>query len=117
MQAGITITVASLLACISYEKHELTVDATKLATTENLHAQDQQRIADLGKELADQNNAVTALKAQQAVEQAQVATAIKKAQTQQQKGTTLLVSTGNQRPSTCEQAIPEVRAIIKGLQQ
>jgi len=57
------------------------------------------------------------LVAQQAVKQAQVTMAVAKAQTQQQKVVTLLAPTDNKKPSTCEQAMPHVRAIIKGLQQ
>jgi hypothetical protein len=117
LQAGVVITLAGLLVWIGVQKHELTDRADKLATAAKLHQQDQQRIADLGKKLADQNSAVSALVAQQAVKQAQVTSAVAKAQAQQRKVVTLLVPTDNKKPSTCEQAMPDVRSIIKGLQQ
>lgn len=117
MQAGVVITVAALLAMIAYQKHELRDKTDKLAKAAQLHSQDQQSIADLGKKLTDQNNAVTALQAQQATKQAEVTAALAKARTQQQKMVTLLAPTDNKKPSTCEQAMPDVRAIIKGLQQ
>lgn len=117
LQAGVVITIAGLLVFIAYQKHELKVKADQLVTAAALHSRDQQRIADLGKELTDQNNAVTALQAQQAAKQAQATASLAKAQTQQQKVVTLLASTDNKKLSTCEQAMPDVRAIIKGLQQ
>lgn len=117
LQAGVAVTVAGLLAMIAFQKHELKDSAEKLSKAAQLHVQDQQSIADLGRKLTDQNNAVTALQALQATQQAQVTAALAKAKTQQQKVVTLLAPTDNKKPFSCEQAMPDVRAIIKGLQQ
>lgn len=117
LQAGVVITVAGLSVLIGFQKHKLTDSVTKLATAARMHEQDQQSIADLGRKLTDQNSALAALVAQQAVKQTQVTAAMAKAQTQQQKVVTLLTPTDNKKLSTCEQAMPDVRAIIKGLQQ
>lgn len=111
------IFLLALVGTVVAQHEELAKDRVKLFNAAALHDADQGRIASLRKELSDQNDAVTALQAAQTQKEQTVERALVVAKVQQQKVVTLLASTENKKPSTCEEAMPDVKAILKELQQ
>lgn len=107
----------AVMGLIAYQNHELKNDKAKLTTAAMLHEADQGRIAYLSKSLQDQNDAVTAMQAAQAVKEQAMKKALAVAQTKQQRVVTLLAPTNDKRPSTCADAMPDVRTLLKGIQQ
>jgi predicted negative regulator of RcsB-dependent stress response len=114
------IEFAFLLAVVSvvaFQDYELKNDKAKLLTAAMVHDADQTRIASLAKQLQDQNDAVTALQVAHATKQQAVDKALVVAKVQQQKVTALLGPTNDKKVSTCQEAMPDVRTILKGLTQ
>jgi hypothetical protein len=113
--AVIAILALGVFACVQHV--ELDSDATKLVTASALHQEDTQRSAVLGKDITAQNDAVTALQASQTTKEQAVEKALVVAKVQEQKVAVLLAPTENKKPVSCEAAMPDVRAILKGLTQ
>jgi hypothetical protein len=114
------IEFAFLLAVVSvvaFQDYELKNNKAKLLTAATVRDADQTRIAYLSKTLQDQNDAVTALQAAQATKEQAVDKALVVAKVQQQKVTKLLAPTNEKKPASCKEAMPDVRAILKGLSQ
>jgi hypothetical protein len=116
-KAAEAILLLAVIGVIALQNHELKDYKAKLLTAAVVHDADQTRIASLAKELQDQNNAVTALQAGQEKKEQAVDKALVVAKVQQQKVTALLAPTNEKKVSTCEEAMPDVRNILKGLTQ
>jgi hypothetical protein len=109
--------ILALLA-FAYGQHlNLATAETKLATASTIHQLDTATIADLSKQLTDQNDAVTALQASQATKAQAVKDALAVAQAGQQKVVQLLAPTQYKTPVSCADAMPDVRSILKRLTQ
>jgi hypothetical protein len=111
------IALFRVICVIGFQNYELKNDKANLLTAAMVHEADQARIAYLSKTLQDQNDAVTALQAAQVQKEQIAEKAFVVAQVKQQKVVTLLAPTNNKKPSTCEEAMPDVRALLRGLQQ
>lgn len=106
------------LAAVAYVQHvELNSSAIKLTAASALHQGDVQRIADLGKDITAQNDAVTALKTVQNKKEQTVEKALVTAKVQEQKVAVLLAPTENKKIVSCEAAMPDVRNILIGVSQ
>lgn len=113
IMAGIAVT--GLMAFAGIQHVRLKIEAVKLQTAATLHLQDEQRIAALGKSLADQNDAITAMQAAQTQKEQIVEKALVVARVQEKKVATLLAPTDNKKLVSCDDAMPDVRTILKGL--
>lgn len=116
-QAGIAIAFVALLAFTGVQRAELKHDATKLEAAATLHQSDELRISSLAKDLTDQNAAIGALQTAQTRKEQVVEKELVIAKAQQQKVVALLAPTENKMPVSCEEAMPDVRSILKGLSQ
>lgn len=116
-QAAIALVALALLSTIGIQHLELKHDATKLDDAAKLHLEDQATIAGLGDEIKAQNAAVQALQDAQALKQQQAAKALADAQAKQQKLGQLLAQTNGKTAATCDAAMPDIRNILKGIQQ
>jgi predicted membrane chloride channel (bestrophin family) len=117
VQAGIAIAVVAFVAFAGIQHLRLKDDATKLDAAAVLHRSDERRVASLENELTEQNTAITALQTAQKQKEQAVDQALVVAKVQQQKVVTLLAPTENKKPVSCEEAMPDVRNILKGLAQ
>jgi hypothetical protein len=117
LQAGIAIAFMALLAFAGIQHTRLKHAANQLETAATLHQSDEQRIAVLAKDLTAQNDAVSALQAAQVQKEQTVDKALVVAKVQEQKVVTLLAPTNDKKPVSCEEAMPFVRQILKGLSQ
>lgn len=111
------IVLLAVIGVVAVQNEELSNDKVKLFNAAVVHEEDQGRIAYLSKTLQDQNDAVTALQAAQAQKEQATAKALAQAQAKQQKVVTLLVQTNGKKPSTCDEAMPDVRNLLRGIQQ
>lgn len=116
-QASIAIAFAALLAFAGIQHVRLKHDATRLEAAATLHQSDELGIGSLAKDLTDQNAAIGALQAAQTRKEQVVEKAVVIAKVQQQKVAALLAPTENKKPVSCEEAMPDVRNILKGLAQ
>lgn len=111
------IFLLAVIAVIAFQHHELKKDKASLEVAATVHQVDVSRIAYLGKTLQDQNDAITVLQAAQTKKKQALDKALVVAKVQQRKVVTLLAPTENKKPVSCEEAMPDVRTILRGLTQ
>jgi hypothetical protein len=111
------IALFGVICLIGFQNHEIKMGKAYLEAAAAVHQVDVGRITQLSKMLQDRNDAVTALQAAQTKKEQAVDKALVVAKVQQQKITTLLAPTNDKKVGTCEEAMPDVRAILKGLTQ
>jgi hypothetical protein len=116
-KAAEAILLLGAMSLIAFQNHELKRDKASLEVAATVHQVNIGRIAYLSKTLQDQNDVVTALHTAQTKKEQAVEKALVVAKVQQQKVVTLLAPTENKKPVSCEEAMPDVRSILKGLTQ
>lgn len=114
-KAAEALFLLAVMGVIALQNNELKKDKDSLEVAATVHQVDIGRTAYLGKALQDQNDAVTALRNAQTKKEQAVDKALVVAKVQQQKVVTLLAQTNNKKPSTCVEAMPDVRNLLRGL--